>query len=326
MTHVSLFTGIGGLDLAAEWAGFETVFQVECDPYCLKVLEKHWPDVPRVTDIREVTSERVRKIVADAISERCREARETEGRSWISGCSTSRTIAETIDVDGSVTVISGGFPCQPFSQAGKRRGQDDDRYLWPQMLRVIRELSPAYVVAENVSGLLSLNDGAEFETVCTDLEREGYEVLPFHYPAASVGAPHKRDRVFIVGHAMCSDAIRGVTGTSSRARVGMAVDRLVQAGRDKEEQFLDASSEAVAERNESRPQGYWRHDERTDEWLAWKGRRPLAEIWQSEPNVGRVAYGVPSRVDRLKALGNAVVPQQAYPIFAAIARMEASHE
>jgi len=287
MTHVSLFTGIGGLDLAAEWAGFETVFQVECDPYCLKVLEKHWPDVPRVTDIREVTSE---------------------------------------SVDPPVDVISGGFPCQPFSQAGKRRGQDDDRYLWPQMLRVIRELSPAYVVAENVSGLLSLNDGAEFETVCTDLEREGYEVLPFHYPAASVGAPHKRDRVFIVGHAMCSDAIRGVTGTSSRARVGMAVDRLVQAGRDKEEQFLDASSEAVADRNESLPQGYWRHDERTDEWLAWKGRRPLAEIWQSEPNVGRVAYGVPSRVDRLKALGNAVVPQQAYPIFAAIARMEASHE
>jgi DNA (cytosine-5)-methyltransferase 1 len=125
------------------------------------VLEKHWPAVKRITDIKEVK--------ADA-------------------------------VDRPVTVVSGGFPCQPFSCAGKRRGAEDDRYLWPEMLRVIHDLKPSWVVAENVPGLLSIDAGLVFDGVLSDLESEGYETLPLVYPACGVGANHRRTRVFIVGY------------------------------------------------------------------------------------------------------------------------------
>ena len=122
MTHVSLFTGIGGLDLAAEWAGFRTVLQVEREPFALDVLAKHWPDVPRITDVREVHAD----------------------ERW-----------------SEPTVVSGGFPCQPFSSAGQRRGAGDDRYLWPELLRIVEELRPAWVIGENVSGLLSIDEGMD---------------------------------------------------------------------------------------------------------------------------------------------------------------------
>ena len=315
MTHVSLFTGIGGIDLAAEWAGFETVLQVERDPYCLKVLAKHWPDVPRITDVKEVTHE---------------------------------------SVDRPITVVSGGFPCQPFSAAGKREGTSDDRHLWPKMLRIVRELRPLYVVGENVSGLLSIDGGLVFETVCADLERTGYDVLPLHYPAASVGAPHRRDRVFIVAHTKGGRPQREHASTS-----GIKVDierihtELTGGGRER----------VVADTDEPRPQG--RHcaelRECAGEWPTRAGGAYVADSrggkrntraeeqrvlralqrngaidnkadgpsetrgqqhWKFEPAVGRVAHGIPARVDRLRALGNAVVPQQAYPIFATIAQME----
>jgi DNA (cytosine-5)-methyltransferase 1 len=274
MKHVSLFSGIGGLDLAAEWVGFETVLQVEQNPYCLKVLEKHWPDVPRITDIREVHAD----------------------ERWT-----------------KPTVVSGGFPCQPFSAAGKRGGQDDDRYLWPEMLRVIRELSPTYVVAENVSGLLSLNDGAEFELVLSDLERAGYEVLPFHYPAASVGAPHRRDRVFIVAHAS-SERVRDKSESITR-RGGAAIT--VDNGTDGNV----ADTEGIRWR-----QGYSHAGGGASRVRAMGSEKRMRSTngcwWEAEPSVCRVAPGISHRVDRLRALGNAVVPAQAYPIFATIAAME----
>jgi len=163
LTHLSLFTGIGGIDLAAEWAGFITVGQCERAEFPLKILAKHWPDVPRWKDIRDVTA-----------------------KSFY-----NRTGLRTVDL------VSGGFPCQPFSVAGQRKGYDDDRYLWPEMLRVVRELRPRWVVAENVPGILSIAGDA----VCADLEREGYEVGIFMYEAAAVGAPHRRERVFFVAHA-----------------------------------------------------------------------------------------------------------------------------
>ena len=163
LTHLSLFSGIGGLDIAAEMAGFKTVGQCEWADFQTKILEKHWPDVPRWRDIRTLT--------ADSFYE--------------------RTGLRTVDV------ISGGFPCQPFSVAGKRKGKDDDRYLWPEMLRVIRELRPSWVIGENVPGIVNL----ALDTVLSDLENEGYTAQPFIIPACGVDAPHKRDRVCILANA-----------------------------------------------------------------------------------------------------------------------------
>ena len=164
LTHLSLFSGIGGLDLAAEWAGFRTVGQCEWADYPRAVLEKHWPGLPRWRDIRTLTKESFYE----------------------------QTGLRTVDL------ISGGFPCQPFSTAGKRRGKEDDRYLWPETLRVISEIRPRWVVGENVAGIVNL----ALDTVLSDLENIGYACQAFIIPACGVDAPHKRDRVAIVANSI----------------------------------------------------------------------------------------------------------------------------
>lgn len=336
LTHLSLFTGIGGIDIAAEMAGFRTVGQCEWADYPTKVLEKHWPDVPRWRDIRTLTGESFHE----------------------------KTGLRTVDI------ISGGFPCQPFSLAGKRRGKEDDRYLWPEMLRVIQELRPAWVVGENVAGIVNM----ALDQVYADLENEGYTVQALIIPACAVDAPHRRDRCAIIAH---GDSVRCNLRRPQRERVyrnttcneidpggetvadaksaeceGMrreAWERRTEPGccgddvpnADNGSRPLRGNGElpAVEEDGRSRADNGGRTPEHgggerraaqpglggVDDGLsAWMDRGMSAPgYWMPEPDgVPRITQKREHRSDRLKCLGNAVVPQQFYPVFQAIADIE----
>lgn len=307
LTHLSLFSGIGGLDLAAEWAGFKTVGQCEWADYPTAVLEKHWPDVPRWRDIRTLTKESFYE----------------------------RTGLETI------TVLSGGFPCQPFSTAGKRRGKEDDRYLWPEMLRVIQEIRPRWVVGENVAGIVTL----ALDQVLSDLEGIGYACQAVIIPACAVDAPHRRDRCAILAHSMCigsqtglanpqrgkervaDQPFHGCTPLADTQRIGLRKDGH-KSNPHIQRDDTAPKQEGGAELRTAGCCGSYVPD--TDGPVqpipmrtrrGWSGSCDIG-WWPAEPGVGRVAHGVPDRVDRLKCLGNAVVPQQFYPFFRAIAELE----
>ncbi len=267
LTHLSLFSGIGGLDLAAEWAGFRTVGQVEMADYPFRVLRRRFGRLPRWRDVRDVTGE--------AVIKRC----------------------------GVPTIISGGFPCQPHSLAGKRLASCDERDLWGELARVVREVKPRWFVGENVAGLRSSESGRFFGRVLRDLAEMGYTVGGGSWEAADAGAPHHRERVFIVAH------------SEELQFQGLAHPRLDNV-RYPRPGALQGQKEVLA--NASRELC-----ERCRRTWAGRGEPTDSCWWRSEPAVGRVADGILSRVDRLKCLGNAVVPQQAYPIFAAIAAIAA---
>lgn len=265
MRHASLFSGIGGFDLAAQWMGWENVFQVEKDTFCQKVLAKNFPHTKRYGDIKEFDGTKYR---------------------------------------GAVDILTGGFPCQPFSTAGERRGTEDERHLWPEMRRVIREVAPAYIVGENVLGLVSWSKGLVFEQVHADLEADGYEVQAFVLPAAGVNAPHQRYRIWFVAHAVserCGEK-RPCINEVIKQRSGGYIEQWDSSNTNK--QGLE-----VRERQR-------RHDEQ--EFTAAFGADNRWERWPTQPGVCGGNDGVPNRVDRIKSLGNAIVPQVAYQIFKAI--------
>jgi DNA (cytosine-5)-methyltransferase 1 len=279
--HLDLFSGIGGFALAAGWAGFETVGFCDNEPYAQAVLKKHWPNVPIHGDIKTLDGTAYR----------------------------------------GVTLLSGGFPCQPFSNAGKRRGKDDDRYLWPQMLRVIQEARPTWIIGENVVGII----GLALEQVCSDLEASGYDVEPIIIPACGVDAPHRRNRIWI----LANSKYNGQFANEKRKSIKEAL----QAEQKREDNSFHpsrASGFSKAEHNVADPQSQQgsSNDNRQEQREASRPEQSqfrgsdCGELqrsnWTTEPSVGRVANGIPYGMDRIKGLGNAIVPQVAYQIIKGI--------
>ena len=285
LSVTSLFSGIGGIDLGLEMTvHFKTELFSELDPFCQKVLKKHWPDVPIIPDVR--------------------------------------------DVDGTkyqTDVLVGGFPCQPFSVAGKRKGKDDQRHLWPEMFRVIKEAKPSIVIGENVPGII--NTQMALGSCVADLESEGYKVQPVVLPACSVNAPHRRYRVFILAVVAHTDKFRSydkirnsikktLHEKQKRQKKSFNIIRssnLSQTSKD----VANSNKEGVFSTKTTRNNG---KDETKSFNELIRGRSTIHREkiiqgnWDFEPKLGRVAHGISDRVDRLKSLGNAVVPQLAYVI------------
>ena len=274
LRYGSLFSGIGGIDLGMDMAGFKCAWQVEVDDYCRQILDKHWPGVPKYKDIYKVKGAEI----------------------------------------GSVDIICGGFPCQPVSVAGKRGGVDDERWLWDEFYRLICELRPRWVVAENVTGLFSANSGRAFAGVLRDLAKGGYDAVWDVYPAGGpggVGAPHRRERVFLVAHTDSPQSVKDARNVREEFKVSEVnrqdISTVVSGGGGKD----------VANTNTKRLQGMVKESQtgaRQIQQVGFCSRTSRWKGWDVEPNVGRVANGVPNRVDRLKTLGNAVVPQVAYKV------------
>ena len=263
LTVGSLFSGIGGFDLGLERAGMKVIWQSEIDAFASKVLKKHWPDVPNLGDITKVDWSEVER----------------------------------------PDVICGGYPCQPFSQAGKRGGENDARHLWPAMHNAICVLRPQYALMENVRGHLSLG----FNRVLGDLAEIGYDAEWQVIPAAAVGAPHKRDRVFIVAYS-CEQQFNGrghqhgASASEKRQTIQKQVDRS-----SSNVAYAKGSASGITQSHRLRAR-VWKTTELRE---SHSTTRTIGDWWKVEPDVGRVANGVSNRVDRLKGLGNAIVPQVA---------------
>lgn len=267
MRVLDLFSGIGGFALAARWMGWETVQFVDIDGFCQKVLKKNFPNVPIHGDIKTFNGTGLR---------------------------------------GTVDLITGGFPCQPFSSAGKRRGTDDDRYLWPEMLRIIREVQPAYLVGENVYGIVNWSKGLVFEQVCADLENEGYQMQPVILPACAVDAPHRRDRVWFVAYSKGNDDQRAKREFYKKN--GRQNRELLSTFRGTGKGLCIEGTFADVVRTEEKG------NENDRQQVPSFGKFPT----QSPVRSGN--DGLPTGLVRyaIKGAGNAIVPQVAYEIFKAI--------
>ena len=291
MKHGSLFSGIGGFDLAAEWMGWENVFHCEREPFAQKVLNYHFPNSKLYEDI---------------------------------------TTFDATAYAGRIDILTGGFPCQPFSAAGLRKGTEDERHLWPQMLRIIREIKPRYVLGENVRGLLNWSGGLVFEQVCTDLEAEGYEVVPLLLPAAAVNAPHRRDRIWFIAYANGSEQ-------TGHKRANSEEKREVRRNEKSDVSRELSSFRHAANSYNARADNSLRADNNRTEKSKKRQREPrpkLREIgskWANFPTQPPLCGGndgLPKELDSItfpkwrnesiKAYGNAIVPQVAYEIFKAI--------
>jgi DNA (cytosine-5)-methyltransferase 1 len=320
MTHGSLFSGIGGFDLAAEWMGWENIFHCEIGEFPRKILKHHFPNSICYEDIKKTDFTKHR---------------------------------------GEIDIISGGFPCQPYSNAGKRRGKEDDRHLWPEMCRVIREIQPRFVVGENVAGLLSWNNGMVFHEIITDLENEGYETQAFLIPACATNAPHRRDRIWFVAHsnnARTNERMQfngerkendeqwrgqsqseyrenGINGIITNTESQRAWEQSPE-NRGWEDRRFDNDGEEgnVADTNSKR------HEKRNTTTESIREARFNSEKnftnhsnWENFPTQSPVCGGddgIPTELDgitfpkwrneSIKGYGNAVVPQVVYQIFKAI--------
>jgi DNA (cytosine-5)-methyltransferase 1 len=272
MSHVDLCSGIGGFALGFEWAGLsKPVLFCDIEPWSRKVLAKHWPDVPIAEDVKELANDPARLVP---------------------------------DCD----ILTAGYPCQPFSVAGKQRGTEDDRHLWPFISQIIAHKRPAFCVLENVYGHVALG----LDEVLTDLEAQDYATRAFIVPACAVNAPHRRDRLWIIGRNVGNAAHNGRNGGAAQAQRERAAHQSDQSQSGLWGKSI-GSGENVADTDSER--GRLRHTEWQDaENVRQSPRGQEHRGWNTEPSMGRVAHGIPGRVDRLKGLGNAIVPQIAMQI------------
>lgn len=317
MKHLDLFSGIGGFAYAIDqvWDNADHIF-VEKDKFCQLVLKKHWPEAMIHGDIKTFTNTDRAGTSSSGIDR----DRQKENEGWneqpqSESCGQNSVTADTESARTGenesgirsvfnghsnreqVFILTGGFPCQPFSQAGKRKGTADDRHLWPEMLRVIREFHPTWVIAENVRGILSIEGGMVFEQVCLDLENEGYEVQPFVIPACAVNAPHRRDRVWIVAN--------------SKSRGQWMCEPEGHRQREQEEATGDEYRNDTSDSKRSD----W-----TEDWLSVATRTCVRGV-DDGVSAGMDFAGYTKaghRVQRLKALGNSIVPHVAIEILKAI--------
>lgn len=306
MTHGSLFSGIGGFDLASEWMGWDNKFHCEWEDFPRRVLEYHFPKAVSYGDIKQ-----------------------TDFTIW----------------RGQIDILSGGFPCQPYSGAGKRLGKQDERHLWPEMLRTIREIKPRWVVGENVRGLLNWNGGVVLDEIYADLENEGYEVWTFVLPAASVNAPHRRDRVWVVANTSSIGHQLSVQSKTNKEK-GVSLGQSVEHDRDGIWSEDDGRSTTTTNANGTRLEGQatqrvhsgqGRKPQVQDGKRAWHSSETYEYRWETFPTKSPICGehdGIPRKLDSItfpkwrkesiKAYGNAIVPQVAHQIFKAIDRYEQS--